>query len=119
MFKKLFGPRVFPAGWDAVPRLLKEAGLVVNATSMGMTGNPDLPIDLSGVRDGAVIGEIIYVPLKTKLVEAAEKRGLKHSDGLDMLLYQAVRGFELWFGVKPTVTPELRQIIVDELLKKK
>jgi shikimate dehydrogenase len=76
-------------------------------------------VDLSGVRDGTVIGEIIYVPLKTKLLEAAEKRGLRHSDGLDMLLYQAVRGFELWFGVKPTVTPELRQIIVDELLKKK
>ncbi|MGQ0675128.1 MAG: shikimate dehydrogenase, partial [Rhodospirillales bacterium] len=65
------------------------------------------------------IGEIIYVPLKTKLIEQADRRGLKHSDGLDMLLYQAVRGFELWFGVKPAVTAELRQIIVDELLKKK
>lgn len=119
VFRERFGPRVYPVGWDAVPKLLKEAGLVVNATSMGMTGNPDLPLDLGGVRDGTVIGEIIYVPLKTKLLEAAEKRGLKHSDGLDMLLYQAVRGFELWFGVKPKVTPELRQIIVDELLKKK
>jgi shikimate dehydrogenase len=119
VFRKLFGPRVYPVGWDAVPRLLKEAGLVANATSMGMTGNPDLPVDISGMRDGTVIGEIIYVPLKTKLVEQAEKRGLKHSDGLDMLLYQAVRGFELWFGVKPEVTGELRQIIVDELLKKK
>ena len=119
VFRERFGPRVYPVGWDAVPKLLKEAGLVVNATSMGMTGNPDLPLDLGGVRDGTVIGEIIYVPLKTKLLEAAEKRGLKHSDGLDMLLYQAVRGFELWFGVKPKVTPELRQIIVDELLRKK
>ena len=119
VFRERFGPRVYPVGWDAVPKLLKGAGLVVNATSMGMTGNPDLPLDISGVRDGAVIGEIIYVPLKTKLLAAAEKRGLKHSDGLDMLLYQAVRGFELWFGVKPRVTGELRQIIVDELLKKK
>jgi shikimate dehydrogenase len=118
-FKTLFGPRVFPVGWDAVPRLLKEAGLVVNTTSLGMTGNPDLPVDIAGVRDGTAIGEIIYVPLKTRLLEQAERRGLKHSDGLDMLLYQAVRGFELWFGVKPEVTPELRQIIVDELLKKK
>jgi shikimate dehydrogenase len=118
-FRERFGPRVHPMGWDAVPRLLKEAGLVVNATSMGMTGNPDLPVDLSGVRDGAAIGEIVYVPLKTKLLQQAEKRGLRHSDGLDMLLYQAVRGFELWFGVKPEVTPELRQLIVDELLKKK
>jgi len=118
-FRERFGARVHPVGWDAVPRLLKEAGLLVNATSMGMTGNPDLPIDLSGVRDGTAIGEIIYVPLKTKLLEQAEKRGLKHSDGLDMLLYQAVRGFELWFGVKPEVTAELRQIVVDELLKKK
>lgn len=119
MFRKLFGPRVHAAGWDAVPKLLKDSKLVVNATSMGMTGNPDLEIDISGVPEGTLIGEIIYVPLKTKLVLAAERRGLKHSDGLDMLLYQAVRGFELWFGVKPAVTAELRQLIVDELLKKK
>ncbi|MBI3707120.1 MAG: shikimate dehydrogenase [Proteobacteria bacterium] len=119
VFSERFGPRVHPVGWDAMPRLIKDAGLIVNTTSLGMTGNPELPIDLSGVRDDAVIGEIIYVPLKTKLLQAAEKRGLRHSDGLDMLLYQAVRGFELWFGVKPTVTPELRQIIVDELTKKK
>jgi len=118
-FKALFGPRVVAVGWDAVPRLLKEVGLVVNTTSMGMTGNPALPVDLSGVRDGPVVGEIVYVPLQTDLIKQAQKRGLKHSDGLDMLLYQAVRGFELWFGVKPVVTQELRQIIVDELLKKK
>ncbi len=118
-FTALFGPRVVAAGWDAVPALLKRAGLLVNTTSLGMAGNPDLPIDISGMRDGAAIGEIVYVPLKTKLLEQAEKRGFKHSDGLDMLLYQAVRGFELWFGVKPEVTAELRQIIVDELLKKK
>jgi len=102
-----------------VPALLKRAGLLVNTTSLGMAGNPDLPIDIAGMRDGAAIGEIVYVPLKTKLLEQAEKRGFKHSDGLDMLLYQAVRGFELWFGVKPEVTAELRQIVVDELLKKK
>lgn len=118
-FRERFGPHVHPVGWDAAPKLLREAGLVVNATSMGMTGNPDLPVDISNVRDGTAIGEIIYVPLKTKLLEQAEKRGLRHSDGLDMLLYQAVRGFELWFGVKPEVTVELRQIIADELLKKK
>lgn len=118
-FREYFGPRVHPAGWDEVPRLLKEAGLVVNATSMGMAGNPDPPVDLSAVRADTAIGEIVYVPLKTKLLEQAEKRGLRHSDGLDMLLYQAVRGFELWFGVKPEVTAELRQIMVDELSKEK
>jgi shikimate dehydrogenase len=119
VFRRLFGPRVHPQGWDAAPALLKDARLLVNTTSLGMTGNPELVVDISGLAEGAVVGEIIYVPLKTGLILAAEKRGLKHSDGLDMLLYQAVRGFELWFGIKPEVTAELRQIVVDELLKKK
>ncbi|MGQ0678025.1 MAG: hypothetical protein ACT4N4_18335 [Rhodospirillales bacterium] len=60
--------------WAAAPHLLKQAGLVVNATSMGMAGNPGLPADLAGARDSAAIGEMAYAPLKTKLLQDAEKR---------------------------------------------
>jgi len=109
--RERFGPRVHPAGWEAAPGLMAEAGLIANATSLGMTGNPDVEWDLGPAPDDAVVVDIVYVPLKTSLLAAAERRGLRTADGLDMLLYQGVRGFELWFGIRPQVTPELRQLM--------
>jgi len=113
-----FGPRVIPADWNALAGLLKTAHVIANATNLGMKGNPPLEIDLGPVRDEAVIAEVIYVPLKTPLLEQAQQRGLRTSDGLDMLLYQAGRGFEKWFGVRPEVTPELRAIMEKDILGK-
>jgi shikimate dehydrogenase len=77
-----------------------------------------LPIDLSPVSKNAVVGDAIYAPLETGLLRQAKARGLKTSDGLGMLLHQAGRGFELWFGVRPKVTKELRAIVEAELTKK-
>jgi shikimate dehydrogenase len=113
-----FGTAVRPTAWADLPRALKGAGLVANTSSLGMTGHPPLGIDLADLRDDAVVADAVYVPLKTGLVLAAEKRGLRVSDGLGMLLHQAGRGFQLWFGVRPSVTPELRQLVEDELLKR-
>ncbi|MCC6468987.1 MAG: shikimate dehydrogenase [Alphaproteobacteria bacterium] len=118
-FRQRFGPSVLPAAWEDRQRALAGAGLVLNATSCGMAGNPELDIDLAPVRDDCVVNDIVYVPLVTGLLAKAERRGLRIADGLGMLLHQAVYGFELWYGIRPAVTPELRQIIVDELLKKK
>jgi len=115
--RQRFGDRVHPARWEDLPRLLQGAKLLVNATSLGMKGQPELNIDLSPLAKDAVVADIVYVPLKTKLLEAAERRGLKTSDGLDMLLYQAVRGFTLWFGVKPEVTRELREMLAADVMK--
>ncbi len=112
------GPRIHPAHWHEVPRLLPNAGLIANATSLGMTGNPDLELDLGGVRNDVVVADVVYVPLKTSLLAAAERRGLRTSDGLGMLLHQAVGGFELWFGVRPKVTAELRALVERELVKR-
>jgi len=70
------------------------------------------------VLDDAVVADAVYVPLVTGLLTAARQRGLRTSDGLGMLLHQAGRGFELWFGVRPKVTAELRKLIEDELLRK-
>jgi shikimate dehydrogenase len=116
-FRERFGPSVQPARWDDVPRLLQGARLLANATSLGMKGQPELDIDLSPMAADAVVSDIIYVPLKTKLLAQAEARGLKISNGLDMLLYQAVRGFELWFGVRPEVTDELRDLLAADIPK--
>ena len=110
-FRERFGPRVHPAGWAEAPGLMAEARLIANATSLGMTGNPDFDWDLGPAPDDAVVVDIVYVPLKTSLLAAAERRGLRTADGLDMLLYQGVRGFELWFGIRPEVTPELRALM--------
>lgn len=111
-----FGPRVKPAGWDDLAALLKQASVIANATNLGMQGNPPLTIDLGPARDDAVVAEVIYVPLKTALLDQAHRRGLRTSDGLDMLLYQAGRGFEKWFGVRPQVTVELRAIMEKDIV---
>ncbi|MCB5174742.1 shikimate dehydrogenase [Microvirga lenta] len=101
--------------WGDIDAALATAGLVVNTTSLGMAGQPPLDLDLGISPDGAVVADIVYVPLRTPLLAAAEARGLRTVDGLGMLLHQAVPGFARWFGVTPEVTPELRALIVADL----
>lgn len=112
-----YGDRVVPERWEDRNKVLQGAGLAANATSLGMKGNPDLDIDLSGMAPGAAVADIVYVPLETSLLAQARRLGLKTSDGLDMLLYQAGRGFELWFGVRPEVTRELRELLAQDIPK--
>jgi shikimate dehydrogenase len=112
---KTFGPRIEPRGWDDLAGALRESGLLVNTTSLGMAGQPPLSIDLTPLPARAVVADLVYVPLKTDLLKQAEARGLRIADGLGMLLHQAVRGFSLWFGIKPEVTPELRALIERDL----
>ncbi|HZH52641.1 MAG TPA: shikimate dehydrogenase [Microvirga sp.] len=101
--------------WADMEPALAEAGLVVNTTSLGMAGQPPLDLDLGKSRKTAVVADIVYVPLRTPLLAAAEARGLKVVDGLGMLLHQAAPGFARWFGVTPQVTPELRALIVADI----
>ncbi|MBN8977577.1 MAG: shikimate dehydrogenase [Rhizobiales bacterium] len=110
-----FGARVSPRGWEALGELLPRAQLLVNTTSLGMKGQPALEIDLGLLPAQATVADLVYVPLDTPLLTAARGRGLRTADGLGMLLHQAVRGFELWFGRKPEVTPELRQLVEVDL----
>ena len=112
-----FGAVVQPAKWTALPHLLARAGLLVNTTSLDMAGQPPLEIDLSPLPTHAAVADLVYVPLETPLLAAARARGLATADGLGMLLHQAVRGFTLWFGVRPDVTPELRAVIEADLRK--
>ena len=110
-----FGDKVRPAGWEAIADLMPRAGLLVNTTSLGMRGQGALDLDVSGLPDGAVVADLVYVPLTTPLLAAAKARGLKTADGLGMLLHQGVRGFELWFGRRPQVTSELRARVEADL----
>ncbi|AZO10503.1 MULTISPECIES: shikimate dehydrogenase [unclassified Mesorhizobium] len=110
-----FGAGVSAHGAGAVGELLSDAGLLVNTTALGMHGNEALAADPAGLPGHAIVTDIVYMPLETPLLAAARTRGLKTVDGLGMLLHQAVPGFELWFGQKPEVTPELRRIIVADI----
>ncbi len=111
-----FGARVIPAAWNTLGDLLPRTGLLVNTTSLGMNGQPPLDIDLALLPRDAVVADLVYVPLETPLLSAARARGLRTADGLGMLLHQAVRGFELWFGLRPAVTQELRALVEADLL---
>jgi shikimate dehydrogenase len=112
-----FGAGVHPVAWDAIGDWLPEAGLLVNTTSLGMHGQPELVIDVNWLPSQAVVADLVYVPLQTALLAASRARGLRTADGLGMLLHQAVRGFELWFGQRPQVTPELRALVAADLLR--
>ncbi|MBO6717140.1 MAG: shikimate dehydrogenase [Rhizobiaceae bacterium] len=110
-----FGGKVSGRNWSDLDSLLPRAGLLVNTTSLGMKGQPDLEIDISSLPDGAVVSDIIYAPLETPLLAQARARGLAAVDGLGMLLHQAVPGFERWFGIRPVVSDALRAYIVADL----
>ena len=110
-----FGPRIEIIDWEARNAALAGCGLLVNATSLGMSGQAPLDIDLSAMPRDGVVADIVYVPLETPLLAAARARGLACVDGLGMLLHQAVPGFERWFGVRPEVTPELKAHVMATL----
>jgi shikimate dehydrogenase len=110
-----FGERVSVLDWNDVGATLPRAALLVNTTSLGMTGQPPLAIDVARLPGDAVVADLVYVPLETALLKAAKARGLKTADGLGMLLHQAVRGFELWFGQRPQVTSDLRALVEADL----
>lgn len=92
-----------------------EAALLVNSTSAGMGANPPLEIDLSALPKSAAVCDIVYNPLQTRLLKDAAARGHETIDGLGMLMHQAVPSFEAFFGVKPDVTPALRDALVKAL----
>jgi shikimate dehydrogenase len=112
-----FGPNVQPLAWDGIAETLPRVKLLVNTTALGMDGQPSLDIDVGRLPQEAVVADLVYVPLETTLLAAAKARGLRTADGLGMLLHQAVRGFELWFGQRPLVTSELRALVEADLTK--
>ena len=111
-----FGGSTKALSWARLATALADADLLVNASSRGMAGQPPLVIDLSVLPDGAAVAEVVYVPLRTPLIEAARARGLRAAEGLGMLLHQAAPSFARWFGRRPVVTPALRALVEAEVL---
>jgi len=104
-----------PGGLDDWKAVAGGAALLVNSTSAGMGANPPLDVDLSLLPVFAAVCDIVYNPLQTKLLKDAAARGHKTIDGLGMLMHQAVPSFEAFFGVRPNVTPALREALVSVL----
>jgi shikimate dehydrogenase len=110
-----FGSSFSALALDRAEDAMRDVSLLVNTTSAGMHDEPALELGLDALRPDAVVTDIVYVPLETPLLRAARARGLRTVDGLGMLLHQAVPGFERWFGVRPSVTPDLRALIEADL----
>lgn len=107
-----FGAKVKPVLWAERSAMLGGCDTLINATSLGMTGNPALELALDDLPPDAIVNDLVYSPLETPLLAAASARSNPTVDGLGMLLHQAAPGFERWFGVKPTVTQALRDAVL-------
>lgn len=107
--------RITVHAWGEAGEVQHDAGLLVNTTSLGMSGEPPLELDLSQLPAKAPVVDIVYVPLETGLLTAARRLGHPVVDGLGMLLHQGRPGFEAWFGAAASVTPQLRAAIAATL----
>ena len=106
------GGAIKVADWVSRETLLEGAALVVNTTTQGMAGQPPLELDLRALPGSAVVTDIVYTPLMTPLLTAAQTRGNRVVDGVGMLLHQARPGFAAWFGREPEVTEGLKAAVL-------
>ncbi len=113
--EKYDDPRIKVYDWQDRSEKISGAGLLVNSTTLGMTGQPPLDLDLSRLPKSAVVYDIVYSPLETTMLKQAKKRGNVCVDGLGMLLYQATPAFQVWFGQKVSVDQGLRQYVLSGL----
>jgi len=111
----LDSPRVQSAPWPDRSSLLKEVGLLVNTTTLGMQGNPPLRLPLSLMPESAIVYDIVYRPLETQLLADARACGLCAVDGLGMLIHQAVPAFEVFFGCRPEADEAVRNRLLARL----
>lgn len=109
---KEFGSRVRVYDWVQAGNMIDDASLLVNTTSLGMIGKGELRVPLDGLRKQTVVTDLVYAPLKTKLLATAEDHGCVTVNGLGMLLHQAVPAFERWFGRRPEVDRATRAAVL-------
>lgn len=109
-----FGTKIVIYDWVQAGNAIEDAATVINTTSLGMVGKSEFRVPLDGLSPGAVVTDLVYTPLDTRLLVAAREAGCRTVDGLGMLLHQAVPGFERWFGVRPEVDDALRSVVLGE-----
>ena len=107
-----FGAKINVYEWVQADAMIDGAATVVNTTSLGMTGKPDLVLPLGSLSSHALVTDLVYTPLKTQFLIEAEERGATIVDGLGMLLHQAAPGFERWFGQRPEVDEATRSAVL-------
>ena len=107
-----FGAKIKVVDWMKVQNYLSDASNLINTTSLGMIGKADLPIPLDKLKKNTLVTDIVYTPLITPLLAYASKNGCRTVDGLGMLIYQAIPGFDRWFGVKPNDSQTLRELLI-------
>lgn len=112
--RKEFGAKIRVYDWVQAGNMLEDATTVANTTSLGMVGNPEFRVPLDGLSPKAVVTDLVYTPLKTGLLQKARAIGCPTVDGLGMLIHQAAPAFERWFGQRPTVDDEVRQVVLGE-----
>lgn len=107
-----FGSRLEVVDWVDAGGAIDDAAVVVNTTSLGMVGQPELRVPLDGLTPDKLVTDLVYAPLETGLLKTARASGCTVVDGLGMLLHQAVPGFERWFGQRPVVTEATRLAVL-------
>ncbi len=107
-----FGTKIEVVDWVQAGNMFDGAALLVNTTSLGMEGKPELRVPLDALDSGTVVTDLVYTPLETGLLRTATDKGCTTVDGLGMLIHQAVPAFERWFGMRPEVDDEIRRIIL-------
>ncbi len=107
-----FGARIQVVDWVQASNMLEGAMTVVNSTSLGMTGKPELRVPLDALSPRAVVTDLVYTPLQTDFLKRAAEIGCTTVDGLGMLIHQAAPGFERWFAIRPEVDEETRRIVL-------
>jgi len=112
--KEYFDRKIDVIKWNEKEQFLGEINTLVNTTTLGMLGCENLDLPLSSINKGTIVLDLVYNPIKTTLLQNAEKQGCKIIDGLGMLLHQATPGFKEWFGIEPKITNEIRKRILTQ-----
>ena len=107
-----FNNKISVESWSHLNEIVASSNNIINTTSLGMNDETSVPINPLSIPKEALISDLVYTPLETKLMKLGKDRGSKIVDGLGMLIYQGIPGFEAWFGKTPLVTEELRKILI-------
>ena len=112
VLKKDYDNKINVESWEKINEVLASSKNIINTTSLGMNDETFIPINPEAIPEKSLVSDLVYTPLETNLLKIAKNRGSKTVDGLGMLIHQGVPGFEAWFGQKPLVTEELREILI-------
>ena len=112
VLKKDYDNKITVESWEKINEVLASSKNIINTTSLGMNDETFIPINPEAIPEKSLVSDLVYTPLETNLLKIAKNRGSKTVDGLGMLIHQGVPGFEAWFGQKPLVTEELREILI-------